>query len=222
MNSEIHNHYFKRRLIISLVIVIIAVVFWSSTELQKIFSDSTLFTGQYLGQHPFMGIMAFWAISALSAIISPFSSVPLVPIIAVIWGNTSTFFLLLLGWLSGSVISYFLGSSTGYVLAQKIFSPKKAGYYKQELSAQANFLTVLVFRLAMPTEIAGYALGAIKYNFVKYLIATAIAETPFALIVVYSGEALVEANKIKFIFFVFLALILTSAMAYLFKKIRKK
>lgn len=221
MENEIHKNYFKRRLIIFLIIIVIAFLFWSSAELQKIFSSSILFTNQYLEQHPLIGIISFWAISALSAIISPFSSIPIVPFIATIWGNIPTMFLLLLGWLSGSIISYFLGSSTGYILAQKIFSPKRAGRYKQELSMQANFLTVLLFRLAMPTEIAGYVLGTIKYNFIKYFLATIIAETLFAFLIVYSGEAFVEANKGRFVFFVFLMLATTSITFYFFKKLHK-
>ena len=221
MENEIHKNYFKHKLIIFLIIIGIAFLFWSSAELQKLFSNSILFTNQYLEQRPLTGIVLFWAISTLSAIISPFSSIPIVPFIAAIWGNIPTILLLLLGWLSGSTISYFLGSSTGYVLAQKIFSPKSAAHYKQELSMQANFLTVLLFRLAMPTEIAGYVLGTIKYNLIKYFIATTIAETLFAFLVVYSGEAFVEANKGKFVFFVFLILAITSIMFYFFKKLRK-
>ncbi len=221
MKNEIHKNYFKRKLIIFLIIIVIAFLFWSSAELQKLFSNSILFTNQYLEQRPLTGIVLFWAISTLSAIISPFSSIPIVPFIAAIWGNIPTILLLLLGWLSGSTISYFLGSTTGYVLAQKIFSPKNAAHYKQELSMQANFLTVLLFRLAMPTEIAGYVLGTIKYNLIKYFIATTIAETLFAFLVVYSGEAFVEANKGRFVFFVFLILATTSIMFYFFKKLRK-
>ncbi|MDO8443281.1 MAG: VTT domain-containing protein [bacterium] len=221
MENGTHNHYFRRKLIIFLVIIVLAILFWSSAELQKFLSDSTFFAGQYLERYPFTGIMVFWAISTLSAILSPFSSIPFVPVAIAVWGNITTALILLSGWISGAMVSYFLGSSTGYVLAQKIFSLEKAKYYKQKLSAQAKFLTVLVFRLAIPTEIAGYVLGTIKYDLVKYFIATVIAEIPFALIVVYSGEAFMEANKIRFVFLIFLALVLMSAMFFLFKKLQK-
>lgn len=222
MGIEVHNHYIKRKLIIFIIILIFAFLFWSSSEIQNFFSNFYLLSIQFIENHKLLGIIVFLVISALSAILSPFSSIPLIPITAAIWGNTITIAMLLIGWLGGGITSYYLGSLTGYSLAKKIFSPQKAEYYKNGVSAQTNFLTVLIFRLAMPTEIAGYILGTIKYNFTKYLIATTLAETPFAFISVYSSEALLEVNKNKFIFFIFLTIALIGAMLYFFKKINKK
>ena len=221
MQEEFKNHYFTRKLIIFLIIISLAVLFWSSAGLQKTLLDSTVFTSQYLEKYYLTGIFVFLMISTLSAVISPFSSVPLIPVVIVVWGDMLTVFILLFGWLLGGIISYFLGSFTGYSLVEKIFSQEKAEQYKQQLSSRANLLTVFLFRLAAPTEIAGYVLGSIKYNFFKYFIVTTIVEIIFSILVVYSGEALMETNKIRFIVFVFLALFLTSTSFYFFKKNKK-
>lgn len=221
MQGEFKNHYFTRKLIIFLIIISFAALFWSSAGLQKTLLDSTVFTSQYLEKYYLTGIFVFLMISTLSAVISPFSSVPLIPVVIVVWGDILTIFILLFGWLLGGIISYFLGSFTGYSLAEKIFSQEKAEQYKQQLSSRANLLTVFLFRLAAPTEIAGYVLGSIKYNFLKYFIVTTVVEIIFSILVVYSGEALMETNKIRFILFVFLALFLTSTSFYFFKKNKK-
>ena len=43
------------------------------------------------------------------------------------------------------------------------------------ISAKATFPLVLLFQLAVPSEIPGYVLGALRYHFGKYLAARAIA-----------------------------------------------
>ncbi len=223
MQIETKNyHFLQRPLIYLIVIIIIAVIFWSSVEFQKIFTNSILFTAQYLERYYFLGIFVFLMLSVISAILSPFSSVPLIPIVITVWGNVLTMFILMLGWVLGSIVSYFLGSFTGYSLLKKIFSTKKVEQYKQLLFPRINFLTVILFRVAVPTEIAGYLLGTIKYNFLKYIFATTIVEALFAVIVVYSGEAFMNANKGRFIFFIFLIIFLTSISLYFFEKNKMK
>jgi len=221
MEHEVHRRYLRRKAFIFAVLFALAVLFWSSVELQKIFYDFILFSSRYLDEQKFLGAVFFLAVSALSAVLSPFSSVPFLPVFTVIWGNVLTVDLLLLGWLLGGVASYFLGSLTGYSLAKKLFPPEKVEYYKQEISTRTKFPIVLLFRLAMPTEIAGYVLGSVKYSFIKYLIITALAETPFAFIAVYSSEALIEANKANFVFLIFLLSLIIAAAFFLFKRIHK-
>src|SRR3972149_1780447 len=44
----------------------------------------------------------------------------------------------------------------------------------------ATFVGILLFRLALPAEILGYALGITRYHFGKYIGAPFPAEAPFA------------------------------------------
>ena len=112
-----------------------------------------------------------------------------------------------------------MGDKVGYQILKNYVSVDGAiSSYRQKLTPRTEFTIVLLFRLAMPAEIPGYALGTIRYDFRKYLLATALAELPFAVLTVYAGEAVLERNF--FVLGVALILILTllSAAFYFFNK----
>jgi uncharacterized membrane protein YdjX (TVP38/TMEM64 family) len=51
---------------------------------------------------------------------------------------------------------------------------------------------VLLFQLAMPSEIPGYVLGLVKYGFLRYCLSLALAELPYAVLTVYLGASFLE------------------------------
>jgi uncharacterized membrane protein YdjX (TVP38/TMEM64 family) len=51
---------------------------------------------------------------------------------------------------------------------------------------------VLLFQLALPSEIPGYVLGLVKYNFARYCLSLGLAELPYALLTVYLGASFLE------------------------------
>ena len=57
----------------------------------------------------------------------------------------------------------------------------------------------MLFQLAVPSEVPGWVLGALRYPFGKFLGAFAIAELPFAIGAVYLGEAFVHRRFVVLI-----------------------
>ena len=53
---------------------------------------------------------------------------------------------------------------------------------------------LLLFRVALQSELPSYMLGALRYPFPRYFPMMMIAELPFVLIVVYIGESFLERN----------------------------
>ncbi len=198
-------------------------MFWSFITLQDIFFGVITSVETYNLENPFLVAVIFIILAALSAMLSPFSSVPLVPAAIILWGNTLTVFLFLLGWLIGGSLTYLIGHFAGHHLINQLYSFEKIKHYQEKLSKKTKFLLILLFRFAMPAEIPGYVLGIVHYNFSQYFLATFLAEAPFALITVYASEALIFGNPLFFSAWLILAFTIITLTFYLFhKKLNKK
>jgi len=208
----------RRILIVFILIITLAFLFWSSLSLQTIFYEAAFSIKAYAVENQIFVIAVFIVLAAFSAMLSPFSSIPFVPVMIMVWGNVLTAIFLLIGWLMGEVLAYFIGYYAGYPVVRQLSSFEKIKYYKEKLSKKTEFFLVLLFRFSMPAEIPGYALGIIRYNFNKYLLATFIAELPFAFVVSYASNALVENRPAIFMIFVILSFLFFGSALYLFNK----
>ncbi|MBI5913539.1 VTT domain-containing protein [Candidatus Azambacteria bacterium] len=158
------------------------------------------------------------ALAGVSAMLSPFSSVPFVPVAIMLWGSAWTIVFLAAGWLGGHVITYALGYFAGYPVAKKFVAFEKIEQYSHKFSKKSEFLLVLLFRLAMPAEVPGYVLGTVRYGFAKYFLATFIAEFPFAIVTVYASEALIDRKPLILVGAVTSGIAFISVALYFFKK----
>ncbi len=180
----------------ALIVIILVAAF--SYYFQNIILDSVENLGGYFEKNKVFGVILFLGISSFSVLLSPLTSVPLVPSAILVWGKFPTFLLLIAGWTVGGILAYFIGSYSREKILKHFTSFRKIEYYKKTMSLHSQFITVLFFRLAIPSEIAGYTLGIIRYNFSKYLLATFLAELPFAFFVIYSSSALIRREIFLF------------------------
>lgn len=208
----------KRILITFIFVLGSALLFWSSRSLQGIFFETVASVQEYAHEGTAPVAILFIALAALSAMLSPFSSIPLVPVATMVWGKSLTVVFLLSGWFIGGALTYMVGYFVGYPLVRQLSSFEKIRYYRGKISEKTEFLLVLLFRLSMPAEIPGYVLGIARYHFGKYLLATLIAEAPFVIIVTYASEALVANNIKMFIALVAVIFIAIASLFYFFTK----
>lgn len=208
-----------RTFVIFLIITILAFLFWSSLTLQNIFYETISRIKNYIIFYPFTGIVIFICLAVFSAMFSPFSSAPLVPIAITIWGDIFTIVLLLIGWLIGGSFTYLIGYYLNHPFVSRFYSlNKKVNYYRRRLSQQTEFLIVLLFRFSMPAEIPGYVLGIIRYDFLKYFLATFISEAFFAIITVYASEIFLEQKPFLFILVISIVFLIISMMFYFLRR----
>lgn len=164
-------------------------------------------------EHPLAGKGLFVLLSILSAMLAFFSTAIVVPVAVYAWGNITTFALLWISWLIGGAFSYSIGRTIGRGVARWLVDAKRFDYYASRISHDASFATVLLFQLALPSEVPGYVLGAVRYRFWKYLLVLALSELPFALGAVYLGDSFVNRNYGLFIA-IGLAGVLATAIAF--------
>lgn len=212
----------RKYLSIFLFIIIAAFIFWGSLSLQEFFYEIVFTVEDYAYQNQILVIAVFISLAALSAILSPFSSAPFAPIAVAIWGSAAAFAMLFSGWLLGDIIAYLIGRYGGRLFIEQFVNFDKIENYLARIPAKMEFWLALLFRLTAPSEIGGYVLGALRYYFGKYFLATFLAELPFALITIYASEAFIDQKITTFIVLIFIMLILTSVTFYAFRhKIKK-
>jgi uncharacterized membrane protein YdjX (TVP38/TMEM64 family) len=146
--------------------------------------------------HRSLGAVVFVGLAALSAMAAFFSTAVLVPAAVAVWGQSGTMALLWLGWIVGGLVSYLIGRGPGLVAARGLVSEARLAGYQRRIGARAPFSLVLLFQLALPSEIPGYVLGLVRYPLARYLLALAIAELPYAIGVTLAGESFLERRLV--------------------------
>lgn len=216
--SAIFSFITHRKIASAAVLICVIVVFWFSASLRDVFYDAVFFAEAYAGEYQTLGIFVFMALAAVSAMLSPFSSVPLIPVAIMLWGSAWTVAFLVAGWLGGHAITYALGYYAGYPVAKRFIAFEAIEQYAHKFSKKSEFLLVLLFRLAIPAEVPGYVLGTARYGFMKYFLATFIAEFPFAILAVYAGEAFINQDFVIVASAVAGGIIFIAVAFYFFKK----
>ena len=208
----------EKYLIAFALIAVFALLFWSSYAFQSSIYSFFGFLEKYLIAYPLTGSMIFFVLAALSAVISPFTSAPLIPAAVAIFGGFLTFWLIWVGWIFGGIISYFLGRYAARPIVINLFTSKKINSYQKKLTRKTNFFLILLFRIAVPAEIPGPILGALKYSPLKFILATAIAELPYAIAAICAGSALITGQKIIFFLSIIFIFVAMSAAYFIFHK----
>jgi uncharacterized membrane protein YdjX (TVP38/TMEM64 family) len=148
--------------------------------------------GVIASAHPALGMGLFVAFAALSAILAFFSTAILTPVAVAAWGEPVSFVLLWSGWTIGGVCAYFIGSTLGRKAVTGLITEATLERFEDRMSRQAPFGLILLFQLALPSEVPGYVLGLARYPFPKFVAALAIAELPYAIGTIYLGASFLE------------------------------
>jgi uncharacterized membrane protein YdjX (TVP38/TMEM64 family) len=149
--------------------------------------------------HPVLGTTLFVVFAGISAMLAFVSSAVLVPVAVYTWGEPLSMLLLWIGWMAGGTCAYGVGRFLGRPVVASLASEAVLGRYERKVSAHAPFGLVLLFQLALPSELPGYLLGLVRYDFLKYLMALAIAEMPYAAATVYLGSSFLERRPVTLI-----------------------
>jgi len=143
-------------------------------------------------QRPVLGVAVFVVLSALSAMLFFVSSAVFVPVAVFVWGTGVSTVLLLAGWILGGVFAYTVSRHLGRAVVNALVSTSWLDWAEARFTRSAPFGLVLLFQLAVPSEVPGYVLGLLRYPFWKYLAVVGIGELPFAAATIYLGTGFIE------------------------------
>ena len=208
----------RQQIIIFIIVVILALLVYSSFALQEKLISSLEEISIFIELNPVLGVFIFVIFSILSAILSFFSSIILVPIAIFVWGSTTTFLLLVGSWFIGAIGGYLIAKSLGRKIVSYFVNLKKLEHYEKIVSRDLSFISVLLLRFALPSELVSYILGILRYNFSKFILVILIPEIVFAIVAVYASEFFLEFRIFSFLGIALVGLIIVSVSGYLFRK----
>ncbi len=185
-----------KRVLVLLLLLGGLVLLASSEAFQSALAWGLAKAGPVIEAHPFWGAALFILLSACSAMLAFFSSAVLVPVALHTWGEPLCVFLLWCGWMLGGACAYGIARSWGRPVVRRLVSGEVLGRYEERISQHSSFGLVLLFQLAVPSEIPGYVLGLARYGLRRYLAVLAIAELPYAVGTVYLGSSLLAQRSI--------------------------
>ena len=143
-------------------------------------------------RHPVLGAVVFVGFTAVSAMLAFVSAAVLLPVAVFTWGEATSILLLWCGWLLGGVCSYLVGRFLGREVVRWLTAEALLRRLERRLGPTAPLGLVLLFQLALPSEIPGYVLGLVRYSFAKYLMVLALVELGYAIAMVELGASFLE------------------------------
>jgi uncharacterized membrane protein YdjX (TVP38/TMEM64 family) len=171
-----------------------------------------------ISEHPSTGATLFIIFSALSAMIAFFSTAVITPVAVETWGTSTSIALLWTGWMLGGVCAYGIGRSLGRPVVRALTSHDALDRFENRISNRAPFGLVLLFQLAMPSEVPGYVLGIARYQFLKYIVILGMVELPFAIGTVHLGASFVQQRSYLLLAIGAAGIILTTWAIYTLQK----
>jgi uncharacterized membrane protein YdjX (TVP38/TMEM64 family) len=200
------DHLRRAAILVAALIAIVAIV--SSDAANAALHELLEKVRVIIVRYPNTGMLVFVLLAALSGLLVFFSSAIVIPVAVYTWGRTLTAVLLFVGWLLGGIGSYLLGR-----YFRRFVAKKKLQRYEKAVSASTPFYLVLLFQIALQSEIPGYVLGAARYDFRKYLGALVIAEVVFVIAAIYLSESFI-GRKYPMLIGLSVAAILVSVVAF--------
>lgn len=197
-HREAVSHHW-RRLLGGLALLVVATVIVSSSDLHAAISAAFASAQSIITAYPLAGMVLFVALSAASAMVAFFSSAVLVPVGILAWGTVGTFALLWLGWLLGGIAAYGIGRHFGRRVVLWVVREESMQRYERRLARNAPFPVVVLLQMALPSEVPGYLVGVLRYPFLRYLAALALAELPFAFGAVLLGDSFIRGDTLRLV-----------------------
>ncbi len=173
-----------------------------------------------MSAHPVTGAAVFFLFSAVSAM--PFaSSAVLVPSANLVWGKLVTFLLLWGGWLTGAMAAFGIGNRARPLVIYLGYRDTLERY-QQFASKRMKFWAALLFCFAVPSEVPGILFGGVRYPFLKFVAAMAIAEAIYALGLVIAGESLVAAKPLPLFATMGILIVIALGAGFALRTIQKR
>lgn len=176
---------------------------------KELFYTLIFWTEGLINSQPLLGAFVFIFLSGFSAMFAFASNVALVPSAILVWGVPLTFFLLLTGWLIGAITAYFIGLGLARPAISAFMNREKRTHYEHFITEKTSFWIILLFCLAVPSEVPGYVLGTVRYPFFRFIVAMAIAESVSGLAILLIAQNILDQSIVS-------GAILIIAFAFLF------
>jgi uncharacterized membrane protein YdjX (TVP38/TMEM64 family) len=143
----------RRRIVILLAMIGAIAVVAAIEPFHRVARSAIAVAEPVIQQHPVIGAVVFVLLSALSAMVVFFSTAVITPVAVDAFGPLTALLLLWLGWILGALAAYAIGRFLGRRVVTWFLDPRKLHEYEQRATRLVSFRRVLLFQLAVPSEI---------------------------------------------------------------------
>lgn len=144
----------------------------------------------WIAEHRVLGIIVYVIFVAASVVLLPFSSLPLLPLAARIFGVWLTAVFSIAGWWIGCLIAFQI-ARLGRRYLEKFTSLEAVDRLERKIPPDISFAGIVILRMILPVDVTSFALGLLKnLPFSVYAIASLIGIIPFAFVWSYAGGEL--------------------------------
>lgn len=192
-----------------------------SPAFKELLEDMARWVEDVMASYPLRGALVFFLFSAFSAMIAFASSAVLVPSAIAAWGEVITFFLLWGGWMAGAAAAWGIGRLARPML-NRLGYEKELDSYQKWVGKRMPFWGVLLFCIAVPSEIPGYLFGSVRYPFVRFFAAMGIAEAIYAVGVIVVGENLLTDKPLPLLLAIAAIVLVAAGGGWLLKRMKRK
>lgn len=180
MDSEDESAIIKG--IIFVIILLIFFVLVSQLMRQNIEYIDKIITGSL----PF-GIPVYILLAAIDAIAFP-TIIPLIPVASHLYGFLFATLYLIIGWVIGISISFYIARKFGRRIVGKFISLKKIDAFEKSIPEKNVFMFIFFLRIFLPLEVATYGFGIFrKISARKFFLASFLGIIPAAVVLSYIG-----------------------------------
>ena len=188
-----HGVVWRRAALLALLCIALSAV-TASDELHAALIHVLAASSDLILRHPVQGALLFALLAAVAAMLAMVSIAIVVPVAVYVWGEPLSMLLLWLGWILGGVVAYTIARHLGRPFVRWLTTDSALDRVERRIRPDTPFPLILLFQLALPSEIPGYVLGLARYPFHKFLLALALAELPYTVATVYLGAGFVSAQ----------------------------
>lgn len=150
---------------------------------------------ELIQEQSLQGAFFFITLMFLATVLAPLSALPLVPLVAPLFGPLWTALYAIVGWWLGALVAFLIARYGGKPLLTRFVSIKEIEKMESKIPEHTTFWGLVVLRMVVPVDMLSYALGLLSsVSFRVYAAATLLGIIPFALIFSYGGSALLESN----------------------------
>ncbi|MBI3336103.1 TVP38/TMEM64 family protein [Candidatus Peregrinibacteria bacterium] len=136
---------------------------------------------------PLLGALLYITLLIASVVLLPFSSLPLLPLAARIFGVWMTGVLSIIGWWLGCLIAFQI-ARLGRSVLERFVSFAVVDRLERRIPPDINFAGIVMLRMILPVDLTSFALGLLKnLRFSTYAVASLLGIMPFAFVWSYAG-----------------------------------
>jgi len=150
----------------------------------------------FIEGHTFASYVVFVFMLFVATVFMPVTIMPVIPVVAPIFGPFLTGVLSVIGWTAGAAVAFLLARAFGRPILERFVPLQKLDEAIAKVPPETRFFTIILIRMTLPVDIMSYALGlSASIAFWPYLAATALGVTWFSFAIAYMGDAFFSQNK---------------------------